>query len=58
MCRASGSSIPIVMVSGGDPVGQGFVASLARPDGNITGLTVQHPGLRGKTLDVLKETLP
>jgi putative tryptophan/tyrosine transport system substrate-binding protein len=41
-----------------DPVGQGFVASLARPDGNITGLTVQHPELHGKTLELLKETLP
>ena len=52
------TSLPIVMVAGGDPVGQGFVASLARPGGNITGLTIQHPELHGKTLEVLKETLP
>jgi putative tryptophan/tyrosine transport system substrate-binding protein len=52
------TSLPIVMVAGGDPVGQGFVASLARPDGNITGLTVQHPELHGKTLELVKETLP
>jgi putative tryptophan/tyrosine transport system substrate-binding protein len=52
------TSIPTVMVSGGDPVGQGFVASLARPGGNITGLTIQHPELHGKTLELLKEALP
>ncbi|HEX9872028.1 MAG TPA: ABC transporter substrate-binding protein, partial [Candidatus Tectomicrobia bacterium] len=52
------ASIPIVMVAGGDPVEQGFVASLARPGGNITGLTVQHPELHAKTLELLKETLP
>jgi putative ABC transport system substrate-binding protein len=52
------TSIPIVMVAGGDPVEQGFVASLARPGGNITGLTVQHPELHAKTLELLKETLP
>jgi ABC-type uncharacterized transport system substrate-binding protein len=52
------ASIPIVMVAGGDPVAHGFVASLARPGGNITGLTVQDPGLHSKTLELLKETLP
>jgi putative ABC transport system substrate-binding protein len=52
------TAIPIVMVAGGDPVGQGFVANLARPGGNITGLTVQHPELHGKTLELVKETLP
>ena len=46
------------MVAGGDPVEQGFVASLARPGGNITGLTVQHPELHAKTLELLKETCP
>jgi putative tryptophan/tyrosine transport system substrate-binding protein len=51
-------TIPIVMAVSVDPVGQGFVASLPRPDGNITGLTVQHPELHGKTLELLKETLP
>jgi putative tryptophan/tyrosine transport system substrate-binding protein len=52
------TSTPIVMVAGGDPVRQGFVASLARPEGNITGLTIQHPELHGKTLELLKEALP
>jgi putative tryptophan/tyrosine transport system substrate-binding protein len=52
------ATIPIVMVAGGDPVEHGFVASLARPGGNITGLTVQNPELGGKTLELLKETLP
>jgi putative ABC transport system substrate-binding protein len=52
------TTIPIVMVAGGDPVGHGFVASLARPGGNITGLTVQQPELHGKTLQLLKETVP
>lgn len=39
-------------------MGQGFVASLAQPGGNITGLTVQHPELHGKTLELLKEAVP
>jgi putative ABC transport system substrate-binding protein len=52
------TTIPIVMVAGGDPVEQGFVASLAKPGGNITGLTVQHPELHGKTLELLKEAIP
>jgi putative ABC transport system substrate-binding protein len=52
------TAIPTVMVAGGDPVGQGFVASLAQPGGNITGLTIQHPDLHGKTLELLKEALP
>jgi putative ABC transport system substrate-binding protein len=52
------TSIPIVMVAGGDPVRQRFVASLAQPGGNITGLTIQHPELHEKTLELLKEALP
>jgi putative ABC transport system substrate-binding protein len=52
------STIPTVIVAGGDPVGQGFVASLARPGGNITGLTIQHPQLHGKALELLKDALP
>jgi len=52
------SSIPIVMTSIGDPVGLGLVASLARPGGNITGLSQMSPDLTGKRLELLKETLP
>ncbi len=49
------SSIPIVMTSSSDPVGTGFVASLARPGGNITGLSLLSPDLSGKRLELLKE---
>jgi len=51
-------TIPIVMASDGDPVGNGFVASLAHPGGNITGLTNLLAGLSGKRLEVLKEAIP
>ena len=50
--------IPIVMASDDDPVGNGFVASLARPGGNITGLSQLSPELSGKRLEILKEVLP
>ena len=52
------STIPIVMTSIGDPVGLGLVASLARPGGNITGLSQMSPDLTGKRLELLKEILP
>ena len=52
------STIPIVMAQDPDPVGNGFVASLARPGGNITGLATFAPELSGKQLKVLKETVP
>jgi putative tryptophan/tyrosine transport system substrate-binding protein len=52
------TTIPIVMVAGGDPVTTGLITSFARPGGNLTGLTVHHPELSGKTLELLKETLP
>jgi putative ABC transport system substrate-binding protein len=51
-------TIPIVMTGVGDPVGSGFVASLARPGGNITGLSTLAPELSGKRLELLKEVLP
>jgi putative ABC transport system substrate-binding protein len=51
-------TIPIVMPVSGDPVAQGFVASLARPGGNITGLSVLSPELSGKRLELLKEAVP
>jgi len=49
------NTIPIVMTSDTDPVGNKFVASLARPGGNITGLSVLTPELSGKRLELLKE---
>jgi putative tryptophan/tyrosine transport system substrate-binding protein len=52
------STIPIVMVSGTDPVAGLFVSSLARPDGNVTGLTTYVPELAGKRLEVLRECVP
>ena len=52
------TTIPIVMVYATDPVGLGFVASLARPAGNITGLTIQSPELAGKRLELLKAIVP
>jgi putative tryptophan/tyrosine transport system substrate-binding protein len=52
------AAIPIVMIVGGDPVGSGFVASLARPGGNITGLASLSPELSGKRLELLKEIVP
>ncbi len=52
------STIPIVMAQDPDPVGIGFVASLARPGGNITGLSRIAPGLTGKQLELLKEIVP
>ncbi|MGH2405926.1 MAG: ABC transporter substrate-binding protein, partial [bacterium] len=51
-------TIPIVMTQDGDPVGSGIVASLARPGGNITGLTSLTPQLSGKRLELLKEIVP
>jgi putative ABC transport system substrate-binding protein len=51
-------TIPIVMAQDNDPVGNGFVASLARPSGNITGLATLAPELSGKLLELLKETVP
>jgi putative ABC transport system substrate-binding protein len=52
------STIPIVMAQDPDPVGSGFVASLARPGGNITGLSTLSPELNGKRLEILKEVVP
>jgi putative ABC transport system substrate-binding protein len=51
------STIPIVMVGPGDPVGAGLVASLARPGGNVTGLTYMLMGTNEKRLELLKETI-
>jgi putative ABC transport system substrate-binding protein len=51
-------TIPIVMAQDGDPVGSGFVASLARRGGNITGVSTLAPELCGKRLELLKEIVP
>jgi putative tryptophan/tyrosine transport system substrate-binding protein len=51
-------TIPIVMVAAVDPVGQGFVTSLARPGGNVTGLSTLSPEISGKRLELLKEIVP
>jgi putative tryptophan/tyrosine transport system substrate-binding protein len=51
-------TIPIVMTQDSDPVSSGFVASLARPGGNITGLSTLAPELNGKRLELLKEIVP
>jgi putative tryptophan/tyrosine transport system substrate-binding protein len=52
------STIPIVMAQDTDPVGSGFVASLARPGGNITGLSALAPEMSGKQLDLLQQIIP
>ena len=51
-------SIPIVMTNVSDPVESGLVGSLARPGGNVTGLSLMHPELSGKRLELLKEVIP
>ena len=52
------ATIPIVMTSAGDPLGSGLVANLARPGGNVTGMSLMAPDLAGKRLELLKEVLP
>jgi ABC-type uncharacterized transport system substrate-binding protein len=51
-------TIPIVMVNAGDPLGSGLVASLARPGGNVTGMSLMAPDLGAKRLELLQELLP
>jgi putative tryptophan/tyrosine transport system substrate-binding protein len=52
------TTIPIVMTTAGDPLGSGLVASLAKPGGNVTGLSLMAPELAGKRLELLKEVIP
>lgn len=56
--RAATSSIPVVMAPVEDPVGAGFIASLASPGGNVTGLSSMVGQLNGKRLELLREALP
>ncbi len=58
VAKRATSTIPIVMANHMDPVGSGLVASLARPAGNITGLSLLTPELRGKQIQLLKEVVP
>ena len=52
------SSVPLVMIAVGDPVGTELVTSLARPGGNLTGLSSIAPDLEGKRLELLREVVP
>ena len=56
--RHATSTIPIVMVGIGDPVGSGFIASLARPGGNITGLSIISVDLSAKLMELFAELVP
>jgi hypothetical protein len=51
-------TVPIVMIAVGDPVGAGLVENLAKPGGNVTGLTLSFPELGGKRVELLKEAVP
>jgi putative ABC transport system substrate-binding protein len=51
-------TVPVIFIGGGDPVALGWVQSLARPGGNLTGFTVQEPSLGPKMLELLKEIAP
>jgi putative ABC transport system substrate-binding protein len=52
------STIPIVTATVGDPVGSGLIATLARPGGNLTGLSIVSPEITAKRLELIRETLP
>ena len=56
--KKASATIPIVFAAAADPVGTGLVSSLARPGGNITGLSLMAPDLDGKRLELLKEAFP
>jgi putative ABC transport system substrate-binding protein len=56
--RQATSTIPIVMVHAGDPIGHGLIESLARPGGNVTGTTSYSPEVIGKAVGLLRELVP
>ena len=56
--KQSTTVIPIVFATAGDPVGNGIVASLARPGGNVTGLSVESVDVAGKRIELLREVVP
>ena len=58
VAKAATATIPIVMTAVGDPIGSGIVASLARPGGNVTGLSLLDTELDGKRIELLKEAVP
>ena len=58
IAKKASATMPIVFATAADPVGSGLVASLARPGGNITGLSTMAPDLDGKRLELLKEAFP
>jgi putative ABC transport system substrate-binding protein len=55
---AATRSVPIVMAPAADPIANGFIASLSRPGGNVTGLTIGGPELSAKRLEILREAIP
>ena len=58
LAKQSNTTIPIVMATDPDPVANGFIDSLARPGGNVTGLSTLAPEISGKQLEILKEVVP
>jgi putative ABC transport system substrate-binding protein len=56
--KQAARTLPIVFIGAGDPVTSGLVSSLARPGGNVTGLSLLAPELRGKRLELLKQAVP
>jgi putative ABC transport system substrate-binding protein len=56
--QAASTAVPVVMVASSDPVGTGIVTELARPGGNVTGVTLASPEVSGKRLELLKEVVP
>ena len=56
--QAASATVPVVMVASSDPVGTGIVTELARPGGNVTGVTLASPEISGKRLELLKELVP
>jgi putative ABC transport system substrate-binding protein len=58
VAKGATSTIPIVMATSVDPVGAGLIASLARPGGNLTGISTLSPELNTKRLEILKDAIP